>query len=436
MRALLTPALLIALVVTTDAHAVPSFARQMQVPCSTCHTEAPELNAFGREFKLSGYTLSADTKVEAQDGQQTTLSLDRLPPVAVMLQAALTQTQASIPDTQNGDFQLPQQLSLFLAGRLAPKMGSFLQMTYSQADDKFGIDNAELRFAGSATAKGKPLAYGVSLNNAPGVEDLWHSLPVWGFPWAGPDVTPTPAAATLIDGGLAQDVAGVGAYMFWDSRLYAATTLYRSAHLGADPPSVSSHSTIDSVAPYWRVAWQRTRNARNLEVGAYGISADLVPDGIAGPTDNFRDVGLDFQYETPVHGRQIALHGTVIHEQRDLNASFAAGNAERLSNDLQTLRVDGSYYRNHWRYTLGLFSTDGGGDTALFAPAPVDGSSSNQPDSRGYVLQASVSPWQNVQLAMQFTGYTRFNGGTSNYDGFGRDAADNDALFLHAWLNW
>ena len=42
-----------------DAHAVPSFARQTGLACSACHTVFPELNAFGRAFKLHGYTAQA-----------------------------------------------------------------------------------------------------------------------------------------------------------------------------------------------------------------------------------------------------------------------------------------------------------------------------------------------------------------------------------------
>ena len=39
------------------AHAVPSFGRQMGMECSGCHTVFPELNSFGRQFKLRGFTL-------------------------------------------------------------------------------------------------------------------------------------------------------------------------------------------------------------------------------------------------------------------------------------------------------------------------------------------------------------------------------------------
>jgi hypothetical protein len=35
---------------------------------------------------------------------------------------------------------------------------------------------------------------------------------------------------------------------------------------------------------------------------------------------------------------------------------------------------------------------------------------------------------------LQYTGYRKFNGVRRNYDGFGRDATDNNTLYLLAWL--
>jgi hypothetical protein len=42
------------------------------------------------------------------------------------------------------------------------------------------------------------LYYGVTLNNNPTLEDLWHS-PAWGFPWVASDVGPRPVAGTFTD---------------------------------------------------------------------------------------------------------------------------------------------------------------------------------------------------------------------------------------------
>jgi hypothetical protein len=39
-------------------------------------------------------------------------------------------------------------------------------------------------------------------------------------------------------------------------------------------------------------------------------------------------------------------------------------------------------------------------------------------------------PWLNVRVGVQYTHYLQFNGGTTNYDGFGRNASDDDTLFF------
>src|SRR5512143_2717711 len=57
-KALLLVAVLIisVTVMVTDSHAVPSFARQVQKPCTACHTIWPNLNQAGRQFKVKAYT--------------------------------------------------------------------------------------------------------------------------------------------------------------------------------------------------------------------------------------------------------------------------------------------------------------------------------------------------------------------------------------------
>ena len=46
------------------------------------------------------------------------------------------------------------------------------------------------------------------------------------------------------------------------------------------------------------------------------------------------------------------------------------------------------------------------------------------------------SPWANVRLGAQYTAYSKYNGSSSNYDGSGRKASDNDTLFLFAWTSF
>ena len=118
-----------------------------------------------------------------------------------MFETSLTSTKTPQPGTQNGNFEFPQDVSVFLAGAWASHVGSFLQVTYNAQDDHFSIDNTDIRYANKRKVGGKELVYGVNLNNNPGVEDLWNSTPAWGFPWIASDSAPTPTAAPIIAGG-------------------------------------------------------------------------------------------------------------------------------------------------------------------------------------------------------------------------------------------
>jgi hypothetical protein len=207
--------------VAGPAQAIPSFARQTKLPCSACHTQFPELNAFGRVFKLNGYTLRMIETIESADtsGHQD-LSINLMPLPSVMVQASETYTARPQPGTTNGTVLLPDQLSVFLAGAITPKIGAFIQVTYDPQAGTIGLDNTSIRFATPLTLASKPGVFGLSLNNNPTVQDVWNSTPAWGFPFVGSAVAPTPAAATLVDGGLAQQVAGLSAYVFWNDAIY------------------------------------------------------------------------------------------------------------------------------------------------------------------------------------------------------------------------
>jgi hypothetical protein len=57
------------------------------------------------------------------------------------------------------------------------------------------------------------MVYGTSLNNNPTVNDVWNSTPAWGYPYVASQVAPTPAATTLVEGPLAQQVLGLNPYI-------------------------------------------------------------------------------------------------------------------------------------------------------------------------------------------------------------------------------
>ncbi len=419
------------------AHAIPSFSRQTGLVCNVCHSNPPELTAFGRKFKLEGYTLT-DKKPEATIEDED-LKIRRSLPISAMLLLSATATNRPLPDAQNGSVEFPQAFSLFLAGEMAPHLGGMVQATYSHQSDHFSLDNTDIRYADHTTLGSKDLLYGLTLNNGPTIEDVWNSTPSWGYPWLSSDIAPSPIVQPLIAGGLAQDVAGVGVYTMWDDHLYVGCTLYCSEHAGGPQPPTGTDFAINirGIAPYWRLAWQQTWGLNYLEVGTYGIYVSSVPGGITGIRDTYLDPAIDLQYERPFGVDLLTFHTAFIHESSHLDGTFAAGGAATASHFLNTFRADVTYHlQSRYTFTLGGFSTAGSADPILFAPAPVTGSLLGSPNSSGFIGQFGFWPSQNIALSVAYTGCGKFNGASDNYDGSGRNASANNSLYLALWLNY
>jgi hypothetical protein len=435
------PALSVAFLATlnpSSVRAVPSYARQTGLPCSGCHYTPPELNPAGRKFKLLGYVdKDKETKLVTDKSTTRHAGLDLLSslPLSAMFETSFTSLKTPQPGTQNGNFEFPQDLSLFLAGAWTTHVGSFFQVTYDTQDDHFGIDNTDIRYANKRSVGGKELDYGVDLNNNPGVEDLWNDTPAWGFPWIASDFAPTPTASPIIDVRLAQDVAGLGGYAMWDNHLYVDGTIYGSEHVGASQPNSGSDPyNIRGVAPYWRVAWQELTPKTQYEIGTYGMHMESTPGAVVGLKDGYTDYAVDFQVDRTVFRKDVlSLRGTYIRENSTLAATFAAMGAQVSSHHLDTVFTNAEYhFGNRLSGTFGWFDTGGTVDPLLYAQSAVSGSANGNPRGAGYVANFSFFPMQNIQLGVQYTGYTRFNGAAINYDGSGRDASGNNTWYLLA----
>lgn len=436
------------------AYAIPSYARQTGFPCKSCHYMPPELTPLGRAFKLNGYTMAGKPAVTSPGkGNTSALNILESFPLAVLFDSSFNSLKSPEPESQNGSFEFPQQASLFLAGAWATHVGSFVQVTYTSQGDHFSWDNSDIRYANATHLFKRDLAFGITLNNNPTVEDLWNSTPAWGFPWVSSDWAPGPTAGAILNGALAQDVAGLGGYAMWDNHLYLAATVYRSAHLGAPQPNTGVDATgaplsfnIRGVAPYWRLAWQENSKNNNLMVGTYGIHMKSTPGAITGLEDSYTDWAADFQYDRVIpqfRGDVLSLRGTYIRENSALLDTFTNGGAGAVQHHLNTVQANAEYhFGDMYSGTFGWFDVDGTPDFLLYSGATtsggvttipaVTGSANGDPRSNGYLANFSWWPVQNIGLTLQYTGYTRFNGAGVNYDANGRNAGSNNTLYLLA----
>jgi hypothetical protein len=408
----------------------------------------PELTPLGRAFKLNGYTMTGKPTVTSPGkGNTSGLSILESFPLSVLFDTSFTSLRSPEPAAQNGSFEFPQQASLFLAGAWATHVGSFVQVTYSSVGNHFSWDNSDIRYANSTKLFKKDLAFGITLNNNPTLEDLWNSTPAWGYPWVSSDWAPRPNVGAIVNGALAQSVAGIGMYAMWDNHLYVAGSIYRSAHLGAAQPNTGAGAGINirGVAPYWRVAWQQNSKNNNLEVGTYGMHMKSTPGAITGMEDSYTDWAADFQYDRTIpqfRGDVLSIRGTYIRENSSLDATFPAG-ASFLRHHLNTVQANAEYHLgDKYSGTIGYFSVTGTPDFLLNSLAttpgdpttvpPLTGSLNGDPRSNGILANVSWWPVQNIGLTFQYTGYSRFNGAATNYDGAGRNAGSNSTLYLLA----
>ena len=430
-----------------SAQALPSFAEQTGLACNICHTQSfgPNLTSYGRQFKLRGYV---------DGGGSHPLKA----PLAAMARGSFTHTDAGISggpaqgygDQDNFAFD---EASIFLAGRLAPKLGIFTQLTYDDVASVVALDNTDLRYADAANLKGVELEYGVTLNNAPTVQDPWNTTPVWGYPSASSPLAPTPGAAALVDGGLDGQVAGVTAYVLVNDILYVEGGGYRRLSKGVQNALGtfdSGQNELRGTAPYWRLTLQNTDAGwagHYVALGTFGMHAEVRPGRATGiGTDTVTDIGADLTYQYSTDPRHIfEAKALYIWEDARLPATGLAGGASNGSDRLNTFRINGSYT---WNQTLSLTAAYNGlwgsSDALRYVASPIDGSRTGSPDSDSYSIELAwvpfgksgsyLAPYYNVRTALMYTGYTKFNGAKHNYDGNGRDASDNNTLLLNIWF--
>jgi len=439
-----------------DASALPAFARQTGQNCMACHAggQFPELTPYGRLFKLTGYTLGERSAV----------------PFSAMAVASDSHVQnTSKSDDSKADFQKNNSLifataSAFAAGKITDNLGAFLQVTYdnyaSQSDDgKFhghtSADNMDIRYADRSIDEHRDIIFGVSANNNPSVADVWNSAPAW-MQYVP---VPSPTSSSFIDGnapypGYAAggNLAGLTGYLFWNQQIYAEIGAYRSATgiAGFMSAGVADAEKIrlQGSNPYWRLAWNHGWGAHSLMFGTSGMNAKIFDDPLdtadASTVHRFRDIGFDAQYQYLLDPHTLTVQAAYMHDNHrypaflaDQAASDAAGNPLPNTNardHLDVFRAKATYvYAARYGASLGFFNQTGSTNSALYDPTRVYGNISANPAVRGLTSEIFWTPVQYARIGLQFTAYGKYNGATHNYDGAGRNASDNNSVFLYFW---
>lgn len=164
-----------AVMMPSKSEAIPAFARQVGMGCTSCHfMHFPKLNAFGRAFKLGGFT---------DVGEQELLEDDHLSIPSVLNMAALMKTRyqkesfndnrgAGTATLNRGQIQIPDEMAIFAAGRAGEHWGFMTE--YNMVPGAAGTAGNKLVFsmpvafgkAGLAIAtSGSGMGFGMELWN-------------------------------------------------------------------------------------------------------------------------------------------------------------------------------------------------------------------------------------------------------------------------------
>jgi len=124
-----------------SAEAVPSFARQVGIPCYGCHFQhIPKLNSFGREFKLGGFTQASVDLIEDED-----ISIPAVANVSLILKYRYHKSSTKdkptagneSAGTDRGVFDLPDEVAFFIGGRIGDNFGFLTEGASTDTNNKF-----------------------------------------------------------------------------------------------------------------------------------------------------------------------------------------------------------------------------------------------------------------------------------------------------------
>jgi hypothetical protein len=226
----------------------------------------------------------------------------------------------------------------------------------------------------------------------------------------------------------------LNAYLYWNRTVYAEIGTYRTADKALSFMTAGSRDPKPKLSgsnnPYWRLALTREWGPHNIMVGTSGMVTHLYDD----PADTsdpatvgtYRNTGFDAQYQYILNPHTFTAQLAHMKQETTYSDAFNAG-AEAINpgmNDTTTTT------RAKLAYT---YQATYGGSFSLFN---LTGSTNNQSDpaTRGVTYEAFFIPKQNVRLGVQYTTYSTFEGASTNYDGAGRNASDNNSMFLYAWF--
>ena len=212
------------------------------------------------------------------------------------------------------------------------------------------------------------------------------------------------------------------------------------------------------MAPYWRLAYEKTWDKNSLMFGTIGMYAEQktgVDNGfnVNGISDPTLDIGVDTQYQWIGEQHAVTVRAAYIWEKKKNNIEMQNGAASNLYDELNDFNISATYiYDRKISFTIGYFNTWGINDVTFMGQpiyrcwwSRVLGIFRNgSPNSSYWKFDLAylpymnggpdLWPWFNARVGILYTHYDKFDGTWKNVDQTGLKAGGNDQVFLYTWL--
>jgi hypothetical protein len=381
------------------SQAVPSFARQVQKPCTACHTIWPNLNQAGRQFKVKAYT---DVSEKWDMINKDNMNLTTVFPFSAraIFFPEVNDTGAAPQSSTTLD-----SVALFVASRVYDYAGVFGSAEFSPDDNSFGLPTVKLAFQyplGEGNTVGLVVFKGLSSAadpfNALGGRD--RSL-TWGDESRPLILT----SGWTFDFSSEGNVGTVAHGYFFGNRLYAAVGALRgglsSDAAGPGGALSNTEGNVSDTDPYdliARIAWDQKLPNGAVTVGAayYGGTQHI----ISSPTAT----SLNFPFNGNVKRNfvDVSLEQNIGEEHLiEVQALYGMGEDDNVFGGGEQRKFNGQYIEASYFYDrkVGVVLAT---NNIKFKNVDAGDVTGHQDKIDSWLASVNFLPWLNTKFAVQY----------------------------------
>lgn len=402
--------LLMTFLLPQESGAIPSFARQVQKPCTACHTIWGNLNQAGRQFKVKAYT---DVSQEWQMINKDKLNLLYIFPVSArVVFYPYTREQDQVAGINSNSTEL-NTVDLFVGSRVFDYAGVFGNIEATNVTSgamAFDIPTIKAAFQyplGEGNTLGLVLFKGLATSadpfNSLGGRDRGLIFDAESVPW----ILSKGWTFDFWSGG---NLGMVAHGYFLGNRLYAAVGAERGGNSSDAGFGFVNNNNSDPFDGYFRLAWdQKLTNGAVTFGGAWYAGKQRPVDPTTGTalfqsnvSRGYLDASLEQTFGEDHLFEAQALYGY----GKETNA-FGGDETRKFNGFL----VEGSYF---YQRTYGLIASYNMINMQGVLPTDIssDGTGTDENKKNTWVVALNYLPWLNTKVALQYAQTkTKFAGG-------------------------